>query len=80
MCLKYVVRIHSKLYLVKQTTISLVVFSTLHHMKQNANVNYEDLEEGVMGVRLGMRSYIDLRRVELIVEGLGSEKHFHNQR
>jgi len=49
-------------------------------MKQNANVNYEDLEEGVMGVRLGMRSYIDLRRVELIVEGLGSEKHFHNQR
>jgi len=65
---------HSKLYPVKQTTISLVVFSTLYPMKQNANVNHEDLEEDVMGLRLEVRSDIDLGRVELIIEAPGSKK------
>jgi len=42
------------------------------------NVNQEDLQEDVMGLRSGVRSGTYSERLELNSQRLGSEKHFHN--
>ena len=45
---------------------------------QDATCQSRGLVEGVMGLRLRVRSGTYLRRVELKSQRLGSQKHFHN--
>jgi len=40
--------------------------------------NHEDLYRGCNGAKAKVSSKTDLGRVELIVKGLESKKHFHN--
>jgi len=52
MCLKNITRVHSILYLIKQTTIGLVGFSIFHHSMQNAKCQSRGLARGCNGAKV----------------------------
>jgi len=69
----------SKLYPSNQTTIGLVVFSTLHIKCKMHNINHEGLRRGSNGAKDNSKRWKNFEKIGAISQATTENKH-HNQK